>query len=110
AFGLATHKQKFNLGGFGINPLQNFPDPFGALGENLTTPATGVFSGSHGVENLYVRAFVIEQAGGQRVAFVTLDATGAGNVIQAGLTKAVHDKSCAIGACIDVASVVFGQT
>src|SRR5688572_18664900 len=25
--------QKFNLGGFGVNPLQNFPDPLGALGE-----------------------------------------------------------------------------
>src|SRR5882724_5858364 len=31
--------QKFNLGGFGINPTQNLPSPFASLGESLTQPA-----------------------------------------------------------------------
>ncbi|MGH8453548.1 MAG: Calx-beta domain-containing protein, partial [Nevskiales bacterium] len=69
-----TRLQKFNLGGFGLNPFQNFPgDPLGGMqqiGEALTQPADErVFNGSHGEEDTHVRAMVVEQPDGARVAF-----------------------------------------
>jgi hypothetical protein len=92
--------QNINLGGFGINPLQDLPDPIGALGENLTTPAqVPVYVNRAGrEENLFVRAFVLSQGHGVRVAFVTLDAIGAGNIIQKRVKEAIHAASCEIDA------------
>jgi hypothetical protein len=107
--------QKFNLGGFGINPFQNFASPPGAnfndLSENLTQPAQQrVYSGGRGEEHIWLRVMVLQQAGGQRVAFIALDAVGAGNVIQKGLTEAVRARSAALGAEIPVSNILFGQT
>ena len=98
--------QRFNLGGYGINPLQALPDPDGSIGGALTVPASQrVFTGSHGPEPISVRAMVISEPHGDTVALVTLDAIGAGNVIQDHLTRAV---AAATG--IPAANVLFGQT
>lgn len=118
-----TRLQRFNLGGFGVNPLQNLPDdPFGGIrqiGEALTQPAERrVFEGSRGAEDTHVRVMVLEQADGTRVAFVMLDAIGAGNLIQKGVKEAVNAAACEEGACIapagtpgeQIGNIVFGQT
>jgi predicted acyl esterase len=118
-----TRVQKFNLGGFGINPLQNFPDdPFGGVqqaSEALTKPVQrAAYTGTRGIENTHVRVMVVEQADGTRLAFVMLDAVGAGNLIQKGLKEAVNAAACAEGACFAPAgtpgetlgNIVFGQT
>lgn len=98
--------QRFHLGGYGINPLQGLPDPDGSVAAALTEPAAKpVFVGSKGPEPIWVRAMAITQPGGETVLFVTLDAIGAGNVIQERLTAAV---SAATG--VPAADVVFGQT
>lgn len=104
--------QQFNLGGFGINPIQNFPDPFAQFGSSLTQPAQEPVYRSRRdgeVENTYVRVLVLEQ-GAERVAFITLDAIGAGNLIQNGLRAAVVEASCAMDFCIAEDHIVFGQT
>jgi hypothetical protein len=103
---VAPHRQRFNLGGFGINPVQGLPDADGSLGAALTTPARrSVYVGSHGPEPISVRAMVLRQPRGPSIALLTLDATGAGNVIQDHLTTAVAE---ATG--IPKANVLFGQT
>lgn len=113
-FGGGTHVQKFNLGGFGINPVQNFPDPVGAQGEQLTTPAgQRVYTNAHGQqEDMQLRLMVIEQPGATpvRVAFVMIDAIGAGNLIQEGLKNAINQASCDLDACIEPDHILFGQT
>jgi hypothetical protein len=106
-FGGAPHKQKFNLGGFGLDPLQNFPDPVGSAGDDnpsgqsLTQAveqpclvrdqsaydAANFNSKTDCIEHTWVRAMVLETPAavgkiGDRVAFLVLDAVGAGNVIQ----------------------------
>ncbi|HSW14901.1 MAG TPA: hypothetical protein VLI06_18795 [Solimonas sp.] len=104
--------QQFNLGGFGINPLQNLPSPFSTLSSSLTTPAGAPVHHSqrHGEdEHTYVRLLVVEQ-GETRVAFVTLDAIGAGNLIQDGVRAAVVEASCALEWCIPADNIIFGQT
>lgn len=104
--------QQFNLGGFGINPIQNFPDPFAQFGSSLTQPAQEPVYRSRrdrDTENLFLRALVLEQ-GGERVVFITLDAIGAGNIIQEGLRAAVVEASCAVDWCIAADHIVFGQT
>jgi hypothetical protein len=76
---VGTKLQQFNLGGFGINPLQNLPSPFAELGAGLTQPAqqTAHESLRYGeVEHTHLRLLLLEHAG-QRVVFVTLDAIGA---------------------------------
>ena len=99
-------RQRFHLGGFGINPLQGLPDPDGSLSAALTAPAArSVYVGSHGPEPISVRAMVLTEPHGATVALVTLDAVGAGNVVQAELTRAV---AAATG--IAPADVLFGQT
>lgn len=98
--------QRFHLGGFGINPLQGAPDPDGSINDALTPAADGTaFSGRHGPEPIWLRVVVVQQPRGDAVALVTLDATGAGNVIQERLTGAV---SRATG--IPAANVLFSQT
>ena len=113
----APKKQKFNLGGFGINPFQNQPDPIGQYAEQLTIPAQQrVFTNSKGkTEDLWVRVLVLEQPGTDaasttRIAFVTLDATGAGNVIQQGVKNAIIEASTSAGAPITADNILFGQT
>ena len=102
----APRLQRFHLGGYGINPLGGLPDPDGSIAAALTEPASKpLFVGSHGPERIWVRAMVVSQPSGATVVFVTLDAIGAGNVIQDRLTSAV---SAATG--IPAANVVFGQT
>lgn len=110
--GLGTRTQRFNLGGFGLNPTQNLPNPFAALGENLTEPASAPthFSAVHQEEEpLYLRLMLLTQ-GDTRVLFVTLDAIGAGNLIQEGLRQRLVALSCAQDLCIDADDIVFGQT
>jgi hypothetical protein len=109
---LGSKNQQFNLGGFGINPIQNLPNPFASLGPSLTQPAQERVHHSPRYredENTYVRVAVLEQ-GETRMAFVTLDAIGAGNLIQDGLRAAVVEASCALEWCIDADHIVFGQT
>ena len=104
--------QQFNLGGFGINPLQNLPSPFAELGAGLTQPAqqTAHESLRYGeVEHTHLRLLLLEHAG-QRVVFVTLDAIGAGNLIQDGLRAAIVEASCARDACVESDHILFGQT
>jgi predicted acyl esterase len=104
--GGSERTQKFNLGGFGINPTQSLPDPADQLGEALTQPAEiAAFSGSRGEEPIHLRAMVVEDAGGEAVIFVMLDAIGAGNVIQQGVKAAV---TAATG--IPAEHILFGQT
>jgi hypothetical protein len=104
--------QQFNLGGYGINPLQNLPNPFAQLGSALTQPAQLPVHESarhHEAEHTYLRLLLLEHAD-QRVVFVTLDAIGAGNLIQDGLRAAIVEASCAREACVDAEHILFGQT
>ena len=121
--GETRHLQKFNLGGFGINPLQNQPDPFGGFGESLTAPAEQpcllseqsrydpeTFDTSQCVERSWVRAMYVEQPAegenaAEQVMFVVVDAVGAGNIIQQEMRKVVAQASG-----ISEDNVVFGQT
>jgi hypothetical protein len=114
--GIGTRTQKFNLGGFGINPTQNLPNPFNQLGEQLTQPVQErVYVNVEGEEeNTFVRVMILqspdESGNLQRLAFVTLDATGAGNVIQEKVMSAVAAATCEVDACVEHDNVVFGQT
>jgi hypothetical protein len=118
-----THLQRFNLGGFGIDPLQNVPDdPFGGVdqgGEELTKAAERrYYEGTRGPETLHVRVMVLEQADGTRVAFVMLDAIGAGNLVQKAVKEAINAAACEMDACFapadtsgdQIGTIVFGQT
>lgn len=97
-----TYLQQFNLGGYGGASV---PDSLPALlhFDIGGDPASGNFTPIH------LRALVLEgpDAGGvpQRVAFLTLDAIGAGNIIQKRLAEAV---SAASG--IAPENVLWGQT
>lgn len=109
---IGSKLQQFNLGGFGINPLQNFPSPFADLGTTLTQPAQQpVYESARfrEIEHTYLRLAVLEQ-GETRVVFVTLDAVGAGNLIQAGLRAAIVEASCAAEWCVAADHILFGQT
>jgi hypothetical protein len=98
--------QRFHLGGYGINPLQGLPDPDGSIAPMLTEPAAQpVYRGTRGPEPISLRALVLRQPGGPIVALVTLDAIGAGNVIQDRLAAAV---AAATG--IPREDVLFSQT
>ncbi|MES0873068.1 hypothetical protein [Sinimarinibacterium thermocellulolyticum] len=104
--------QQFNLGGFGVNPLQNLPNPFAQFGPALTQPAQlPVYeSARHGeAEHTYLRLLLLE-VDGARVVFVTLDAIGAGNLIQDGVRASIVEASCARQACVDPDHILFGQT
>ncbi len=109
---IGSKTQQFNLGGFGINPIQNLPSPFADLGPSLTQPAQEpayVSARFNETENTFVRVTVVSQ-GGTRIVFVSLDAVGAGNLIQDGLRAAIVDASCALDWCVDAEHILFGQT
>ncbi|MEK6806133.1 MAG: neutral/alkaline non-lysosomal ceramidase N-terminal domain-containing protein [Pseudomonadota bacterium] len=113
-FGTGTRIQKFNLGGFGVNPFQNFADPsggeFNTLTENLTQPAQQpAFTGSKGIENTHVRAMSI-QGGNAPVVFLMMDAIGAGNVISKNLKAAVIAEAANVGVTLLPDNILFGQT
>ncbi|MFA5938255.1 MAG: hypothetical protein WC809_02775 [Sinimarinibacterium sp.] len=111
-FFAGSKTQKFNLGGFGINPIQNLPDPFAQFGESLTEPAGARVHHSQyrdEDEEIFVRALALAQ-GETRVLFVMLDAIGAGNVIQREMRAQLVAASCAAGACVEADNIVFGQT
>ncbi|MDP1776955.1 MAG: hypothetical protein Q8K94_10155, partial [Moraxellaceae bacterium] len=59
----------------------------------------------------WVRVMVmVDPVKGERIAWVTLDAIGAGNLIQDAVKKAVNEASCAQDLCIPIRNVLFGQT
>lgn len=108
--GRAPHNQRFNLGGFGIDPTQNFPDPIGAFGDSLTAPADApVHINADGApEHTWIRAFALSLFDGETdssVVFLALDAVGAGNVIQDRVKTAIAARSG-----IAPANILFGQT
>ncbi len=106
-FGAASHLQRFNLGGFGINPLQNFPDPVAGFGDQLTQPAgvTAHENAEGHVEDTGLRAMLVSLPGADSVMFISVDAVGAGNIIQDRLRQEV---AAATG--LPAANVLFGQT
>ncbi len=106
-FGAASHLQRFNLGGFGIDPLQNFPDPVAGFGDQLTQPAElPAYRNAAGRdEDTGLRVLLVAVPGGETVVFIGIDAVGAGNVIQARLRGRV---AAATG--IPAANILFGQT
>lgn len=109
---IGSKTQQFNLGGFGINPIQNLPSPFADFSGSLTQPAQAPVHRSARFdedEHTWLRLLVLQQ-GETRMAFVTLDAIGAGNLIQQGLRAAVVEASCAMDWCIEADNIVFGQT
>ena len=115
--GETRHLQKFNLGGFGINPLQNQPDPVG-LGKALqhqqsshclsrvaTTPRPLTPRKRQLGARLYVEQPAEGSAAAEQVMFVVVDAVGAGNIIQQEMRKVVAQASG-----ISEDNVVAGQT
>lgn len=109
---LGSKLQQFNLGGYGINPLQNLPNPLAQFGTSLTQPAQLPVYFSERfqeTENTYARVSVLA-LGDTRIAFVAIDAIGAGNLIQAGMRDALVTASCAVDWCIEPDHIIFGQT
>lgn len=103
--GLAPTVQNFHLGGFGIGPLQNFPDP---LNVDLTVPAgaTVHINADGEEEKTWIRAMWMSDTASQTdVLFLVLDAIGAGNIIQNDLKATV---AAATG--LDPSHILFGQT
>ncbi|MDX1589373.1 MAG: hypothetical protein R3296_10590 [Oleiphilaceae bacterium] len=104
-------QQMFNLGGFGIDLFQNYPDPLGALGNELTEPVGDfTYTNQHGEEeHTWLRAMVFSQSDQQgearQIAFVIVDAVGAGNVITNDLKTAVSEST---GIAPD--DILFGST
>jgi hypothetical protein len=103
---VGEQRQQFGLGGYGLS------DPTSAANPTYAHIGNGFATGNYrGVEedgaphSTYVRAFVVEQKDGDVVAFVTLDAVGAGNIVQKHLKAAV---TAATGIPAD--NVLFGQT
>lgn len=87
--GGTTTVQNFHLGGFGIGPLQNFPDP---INQDLTAPAGApLHVNAQGVEeHTWIRVMLLSDPANQTsMAFVALDAVGAGNIIQDQLKAAI---------------------
>jgi cephalosporin-C deacetylase-like acetyl esterase len=132
-----TRQQFFHLGGFGFGPFKLVPGLGGALPElvfgndpiPISNPpvgepcfATALTQGTRGYEpsacdgangdHTWVRAFVIEAPDNpdDRVVFISMDAVGAGNLIQDGMKAAVNAASCAAGACIEPDNILIGQT
>jgi cephalosporin-C deacetylase-like acetyl esterase len=121
-----TRQQFFHLGGFGFGPFKFLPSYGGATPEvkldQVSNPQAkarcfspeivpGSITPEHCEDETWVRVLVLQAPDdGERVAFVTLDAVGAGNLIQDAVKAAVHEASCAENACIAPENVLFGQT
>ncbi|MGH8459902.1 MAG: Calx-beta domain-containing protein, partial [Nevskiales bacterium] len=119
-------EQKFHLGGFGFGPFKFLPSYGGATPEikldQVSNPPARArcFSTEITPENItpencedntWVRVLVLrEPADGDRVAFVTLDAVGAGNLIQDAVKAKINKVSCDEGVCIKPENILFGQT
>lgn len=107
----SRHFQQFNLGGFGFDVTQNFPEPFGRVGQLLTEAAAArVHINARGEEeHTWIRAMLLSerQADGtdQQIVFLVMDAIGAGNVITNRLKQQV---ASATG--IEPDNILFGQT
>ncbi|MCH8542501.1 MAG: hypothetical protein LAT61_02910 [Alcanivorax sp.] len=107
----SSRLQQFNLGGFGFDMTQNFPEPFGTLGELLTEAAGArVHTNAAGrKEHTWMRAMVLSRrlpnGEDEQVVFLVMDAIGAGNVITNNLKARV---SAATGIAPD--NILFGQT
>ena len=121
--------QRFHLGGFGFGPFQLVPGygpiPELTLGDapvSISNAPAGASCFSHELttakrtelhcdDEISVRVMVIlDPKSSERVAFVTVDAIGAGNLIQDAMRAAVNKASCDAGACILPRNVLFGQT
>lgn len=122
-------RQFFHLGGYGFGPFKLLPG-YGPLPEvrageppiPLSNPPARArcFSTQITATNLNpesceddinVRVMVLmDPKTSERVAFVTIDAIGAGNLIQDAVKAAVNRASCAEGQCIPTRNVLFGQT
>lgn len=109
-----TVKQRFHLGGFGFGPF----DAFGPFNDFIANDAAKRATHCKGLlpscdddqrELTWVRAFYLSQpaAGGRgtETLFVTLDAVGAGNVIQQTLTEAIAAETG-----VPVANIMVGHT
>ncbi|MEN8718713.1 MAG: hypothetical protein ABF296_00460 [Oceanococcaceae bacterium] len=102
--GLPT-EQNFHLGGFGIGPLQNLPDP---LNVDLTVPVGArVHVNAEGEEEptMLRLMWLSDPQSATDVVLVSLDAVGAGNIIQSRLKQSI---AAATGANPD--NILFGQT
>lgn len=126
-----TRTQFFHLGGYGFGPFKLLPayGPFPGLNAGgdplpVSNPPAGArcFSRELDVagkqptqcaDTLWVRAMILrDPKTSENLAFVTVDAIGAGNLVQDAVKKAVNQASCALGAelCIPTRNVLFGQT
>ncbi|MBY8964760.1 hypothetical protein KHP57_03515 [Algiphilus sp. NNCM1] len=87
---IAPKTQRFNLGGFGIDPTQNFPAPLDQLGDLLTIPAEQRFHRNRVGDDEYtwLRSFLLSEAG-ETVVFLSIDAVGAGNIITAEMRRRI---------------------
>lgn len=124
-----TRLQFFHLGGYGFGPFKLLPG-FGPLPEvragepplPVSNPPAGArcFSPEISatnrnpatcVDDINVRVMVLlDPKTSERIAFVTLDAIGAGNLIQDAVKAAVNRASCEMNLCIPTRNVLFGQT
>ncbi|MDZ4298416.1 MAG: Calx-beta domain-containing protein [Moraxellaceae bacterium] len=127
-----TRLQRFHLGGFGFGPFKLLPGygpaPELTVGDapiSISEAPAGAPCFSDAVINstendehghdchdeTWVRVMVmVDPVKGERIAWVTLDAIGAGNLIQDAVKKAVNEASCAQDLCIPIRNVLFGQT
>ncbi|WP_156966500.1 hypothetical protein [Algiphilus aromaticivorans] len=103
---IAPKTQRFNLGGFGIDPTQNFPAPLDQLSDTLTIPADQRFHHNRADddEHTWLRSFVLSE-GGTIVVFLTVDAVGAGNIVSGEISRRIAE---ATG--VDAAQILFGST
>lgn len=124
-----TRKQFFHLGGFGFGPFKLLPGygpvPEVRAGEPplpisnapararcFSTQITATnLNPTTCTDDIHVRVMVLmDPKTSERVAFVTVDAIGAGNLIQDAVKAAVNRASCAMDRCIPTRNVLFGQT
>lgn len=103
---IAPRTQRFNLGGFGLDPTQNLPNPLDALGDALTIAAEQPFhhNRSGDDEHTWLRSFVLREAG-ETVIFLTVDAVGMGNIVADEMARRI---SGATG--VDPARILIGST
>lgn len=125
-----TRQQRFHLGGYGFGPFKLLPG-YGPLPEFTVGDAPVPISNAaasarcysptlsaentspeHCHDDTWVRVMVVVDPRNPQnhLALVTLDAVGAGNLIQDAVRQAVNQASCAEGHCILPRNVLFSQT